>query len=154
MEVKKIFPANDRPVGICSDHAGFVMKDYIIALFKTEGINYKDYGTYSAESCDYPDYAHQLARAVESGECYKGIAICGTGNGINMALNKHQGIRSALCWSGETAFYSRAHNDANILTLPGRIIADAEAKHIIEIFFNTAFEGGRHQKRVDKIPLK
>lgn len=154
MEAKNIFSVNDKPIGICSDHAGFKMKEYFVSLLKLEGVAYNDFGTYSSDSCDYPDFAHLLAKAIENGECEKGIAICGTGNGINMVLNKHQHIRSALCWSGETAFYARAHNDANVLTLPGRVIADEEAKHIAQIFFNTNFEGGRHQLRVDKIPVK
>ena len=153
-EKKKVFPHNDLPVGLCCDHAGYEMKEYIIGLLNEEGVAFKDYGAYSPESSDYPDFAHPLARAVESGECYLGIAVCGTGNGINMTLNKHQGVRSALCWTGEVAFYARAHNNANILTLPGRIIANAEAKHIIEIFFNTEFEGGRHQRRIDKISVE
>ena len=106
-------------------------------------IPYKDFGTYSTESCDYPDFAHQLAQAVEAGECYPGIAICGSGNGINMTLNKHQGIRAALCWTAEIAHLARQHNDANILVMPGRFIGT-----------DTSFEGGRHQRRIDKIPVQ
>lgn len=154
MEEKKVFPKNDKPVGLCSDHAGYEMKEYIIGLLNEEGVEFRDYGTYTSESSDYPDFAHPLARAVENGECYMGIAFCGTGNGINMTLNKHQGVRSALCWMGEIAYYARLHNNANILTLPARIVANVEAKHIIEIFFNTQFEGGRHQRRIDKIPVE
>jgi len=154
MEEKNIFPKSDKPIGLCSDHAGYYMKEYVIGLLNSEGIEFKDYGAYTSESSDYPDFAHPMARAIEQGECEMGIALCGTGNGINMVLNKHQGVRSALCWMGDVAFYARAHNNANVLTLPARVIADVEAKHIIQIFFNTEFEGGRHQRRVSKIPVE
>ena len=133
-----------KTIGLCSDHAGFELK----------GWPYKDYGTYSTESCDYPDFAHQLAQAVEAGECYPGIAICGSGNGINMTLNKHQGIRAALCWTAEIAHLARQHNDANVLVMPGRFIGTEEADMIMTEFFNTSFEGGRHQRRIDKIPVQ
>lgn len=110
------------PIGLASDHAGFEAKQTVIKQLKEKGIPYKDFGTYSEESTDYPDYAHLLAVAVEKGECYPGIAICGSGNGINMTMNKHQGIRSALCWSKEIAGLARAHNDANVLAMPGRFL--------------------------------
>lgn len=142
------------PVGLASDHAGFEMKQFVIELLKEKGIEYHDFGTYSSESSDYPDYAHPLAIAVEKGECYPGIAICGSGNGINMTLNKHQGIRSALCWTVEISRLARLHNDANICAMPGRFIDNETARHIVETFLETPFEGGRHQKRIVKIPCR
>lgn len=142
----------DKPIGLASDHAGFAIKEYIRSLFDEQGVKYIDYGTYSEDSVDYPDYAHKLGTAIDNKDCDQGIAICGTGNGINMALNKHQGVRGALCWNVEIAKLARMHNDANILTLPGRFITPKEAYDMIAAFFNTDFEGGRHQKRIDKIP--
>jgi ribose 5-phosphate isomerase B len=139
-------------IGLCSDHAGFELKEYIKEIFDSKGVAYKDFGTFSSDSCDYPDYAHPLAEAVEAGEVYPGIAICGSGNGISMTLNKHQGIRAALCWEKEIASLARLHNDANVLVMPGRFVSHGEALSIMESFLNTAFEGGRHQKRIDKIP--
>ena len=152
MESEKLSAPSDKPIGICCDHAGFDMKSFIINLLKKEGIAYKDFGTYSPESTDYADYAHPMATAVENGECYPGIAICSTGNGINMAVNKHQGIRSALCFSVEFARLARSHNDANILALPGMFLSLEEASNILIKFLATPFEGGRHQRRIDKIP--
>lgn len=143
-----------KTIGLCSDHAGFELKEYVRGWLEAKGWPYKDYGTYSTESCDYPDFAHQLAQAVEAGECYPGIAICGSGNGINMTLNKHQGIRAALCWTAEIAHLARQHNDANVLVMPGRFIGTEEADMIMTEFFNTSFEGGRHQRRIDKIPVQ
>lgn len=143
-----------KTVGICSDHAGFEMKEFIRGWLTDKGIEYKDFGTYTTDSCDYPDFAHPLALAVEAGECYPGIAVCGSGNGIAMTLNKHQGIRAALCWTAELAQLARLHNDANVLVIPGRFISTQEADMILTEFFNTAFEGGRHQARVDKIPVR
>ena len=142
------------PVGLACDHAGYEMKEFVIGLLEAEGIAYKDFGTYSTDSVDYPDYAHPLATAVEKGECYPGIAICGSGNGITITLNKHQGIRAALCWNEEIARLARLHNDANIVSMPGRFIDQVMAAKIVETFLNTEFEGGRHQKRIDKIPVK
>lgn len=141
------------PIGLASDHAGFEAKQTVIKQLKEKGIPYKDFGTYSEESTDYPDYAHLLAVAVEKGECYPGIAICGSGNGINMTMNKHQGIRSALCWSKEIAGLARAHNDANVLAMPGRFLNEEEIYEILVTFLNTPFEGGRHEKRINKIPI-
>jgi ribose 5-phosphate isomerase B len=119
-----------------------------------KGLTYKDFGTYSTDSCDYADYAHPMALAVESGECYPGIAICGSGNGISMTLNKHQGIRAALCWQPEISHLARLHNDANVLVMPGRFVSTDEANAILNEFFGTSFEGGRHQRRIEKIPVK
>lgn len=142
-----------KTVGIASDHAGFALKQYVKEYLETHGIAYKDYGTYSDTSCDYSDYGHALARGIEEGEVYPGIAICGSGEGINMTLNKHQAIRAGLCWIPEIAHLIRQHNDANVLVMPGRFIDNATAKAILDEFFSTPFEGGRHQKRIDKIPL-
>ena len=142
----------NKPIGLASDHAGFDAKSYIISVLQDMGLEYIDFGTKSTESTDYADYAHLLAKSVESGECRFGIAICSTGNGINMTMNKHQGIRAALCWSPDTAFYARSHNDANVLSLPGRLLTNEEFYEILKMFLNTPFEGGRHQRRIDKIP--
>lgn len=141
-------------VGLAADHAGYEIKEHIKRWLEAKGIEYKDFGTCSTESVDYPDYGHPLALAVEAGECYPGIAVCGSGLGIDMVLNKHQGIRAALCWMPEIAHLARQHNDANVLVLPGRFLSDKEADRILEEFFNTEFEGGRHQRRVEKIAIK
>lgn len=143
-----------KKIGLSADHAGFEMKEFVKELLDSKGIAYKDFGTNSTESCDYPDFAHPLALAVESGECYPGIAICGTGNGVNITLNKHQGIRAGLAWIPEVAHLIRQHNDANVLVMPGRFISNKEAEVIVNEFLSTDFEGGRHQRRIDKIPVK
>ena len=145
---------NDIPLGICCDHAGFGMKEHLLNRLISQNINVKDFGAYRPQSSDYADYAHPMAIAIEKGEIYSGIAICGSGNGIAMTLNKHQGIRAAICWTVDIALLSRAHNDANVLVLPGRIIANKLAENIVAAFFSTAFEGGRHQQRIDKIPVR
>ena len=141
-------------IAICSDHAGFELKSIIEGYLEADNKEYKDFGTYSADSCDYPDFAHPCANAVETGECPFGIAMCGSGNGIAMTLNKHQGIRAALCWTPEVARLARQHNDANILVLPARFINPVEALAIVDAFFETPFEGGRHIPRINKIPVK
>ena len=141
-------------IALCSDHAGFELKSIIEGYLEANGRDFEDFGTFSSESCDYPDFAHPCAEAVESGKCYPGIAMCGSGNGINMTLNKHQGIRAALCWTVKLAELARKHNDANVLVLPARFIEPALALAIVDAFLSTAFEGGRHQKRIDKIPVK
>lgn len=143
-----------KTIGLASDHAGFELKEHVRALLEREGLPCKDFGTHSAASVDYPDFAHPLARAVEAGECAMGIAVCGSGNGINMTLNKHSGIRAALCWTEEIARLARLHNDANVLVMPGRFITTEEADRIVHAFRHTDFEGGRHQLRVDKIPCR
>lgn len=143
-----------KTVGLASDHAGFELKQFVKHYLENKGITYKDFGTYSADSCDYPDFAHPLAQAVEDGECYPGIGICGSGEGISMTLNKHQHIRAALCWIPEIAHLARQHNDANVLVMPGRFIDTVMAEKIMDEFFSTAFEGGRHQRRIDKIPVQ
>ena len=143
-----------KTIGLASDHAGYELKEYIKTWLAAKGYTFKDFGTYSADSCDYADYAHPLAEAVEAGECYPGIAVCGSGQGIGITLNKHQGIRAALCWIPEIAHLARQHNDANILVMPGRFIDQDMANKIMDEFFNTDFEGGRHQARIEKMPVK
>ncbi len=142
----------DKPVGLCSDHAGYEMKSLIEGYLEAQGTTFIDFGTKSADSCDYPDFAHPCAEAVESGAVYPAIALCGSGNGIGMTLNKHQGVRAALCWEPELARLARAHNDANVLVLPARFISPEKALAIVDMFMNTDFEGGRHQRRIEKIP--
>ena len=141
-------------IAIASDHAGYKMKLEIISHLEKKGYNVLDFGTDSGEDVDYPDYGHPLAEAVESGEFMAGISLCGSGNGINMVSNKHQGIRGALCWNGEIASLARKHNDANICSLPARFIDLTMAKEIVDIFLSTPFEGGRHVRRIQKIPFK
>lgn len=143
-----------KTIGLCSDHAGYELKSIVEGFLEASDIKYKDFGTYSAESCDYADYAHPCAEAVEKGEVYPAIGICGSGNGINMTLNKHQGVRAALCWNVELAKLARQHNDANVLVLPARFISPEMALAIVEAFLSTDFEGGRHQRRIEKIPVK
>lgn len=139
-------------IGLASDHAGYPLKEQVKEWLTSMGYEYKDFGTNSTDSCNYPEFGHALAQAVESGECPVGIAICGTGNGINMSVNHHKGIRGALCWMPEIAALARQHNDANILVMPGRFISEAAAKECVETFLGTEFEGGRHQARIDAIP--
>ena len=141
-------------IGLACDHAGFELKQYVIDYLKEKQISCKDYGTYSTESCDYPDFAHALACGIEQGEVKQGIAICGSGEGISITLNKHQGVRAGLAWIPEIAHLCRQHNDANVLVMPGRFIDNKTAGLIMDEFFKTTFEGGRHQKRVDKIPVQ
>ncbi|MBD5179853.1 MAG: ribose 5-phosphate isomerase B [Bacteroidales bacterium] len=143
-----------RKIALCSDHAGFELKEIIRGYLESQDIEYVDFGTFSNDSCDYPDYAHPAAQAIESGECTEGIAMCGSGNGIAMTLNKHQGIRAALCWLPELATLARQHNDANILVLPARFIEPVTALQLVDIYLNTPFEGGRHVRRTEKIPVK
>ena len=141
-----------KTIGLASDHAGFELKEYVKTWLEAKGYAYKDFGTYSTDSCDYPDFAHPLAEAVEAGDCYPGIAICGSGEGISMTLNKHQGIRAALCWCPEIAELGRQHNNANVLVMPGRFVTNTVADRILKKFFKTPFEGGRHARRIEKIP--
>ncbi len=141
-------------IALSSDHAGYELKLQLIEYLKEKGHEIKDFGCYSSESSDYPDYAHPMAEAVEKGEFDYGISLCGSGNGINMTANKHQGIRSALCWIPEIAELARRHNDANVCALPARFISLYLAKEIVDIFLSTEFDGGRHLRRINKIPLK
>lgn len=138
-------------IAIGCDHAAFQLKEKLKPYLTEKGYEIKDFGCYSEERADYPDFAHPVASAVEKGEFDFGLLMCGSGNGINMTANKHKGIRSALCWNSEIAELARQHNDANILTLPARYITEEEAKRCIDKFYGSAFEGGRHADRVKKI---
>ena len=140
-------------IGLASDHAGFEMKEFIAGFLLSLGYALKDYGCDSAASVDYPDYAHALGHGIESGECELGFAFCGSANGISMTLNKHAGVRAALCWIPEIATLARAHNDANVCSMPARFITNEEAAAIAEAFLAASFEEGRHKARVDKIAL-
>lgn len=140
-------------IAIASDHAGFELKKELIIYLRNKGIKIKDFGTQGPDKVDYADFAHPLAISIENKEFLWGITICGSGNGMNMTVNKHKGIRSALCWNEEIARLARFHNDANICALPARFIDKDMAFRIVDIFLNTGFEGGRHIKRINKIPL-
>ena len=142
---------DNKKIGIASDHAGYQLKEFVIGYLDSKGYDVYDFGTNSEESCDYPDYAHPLAEAIEKGELPRGIAMCGSANGITMTLNKHQGIRAALCWEPEIASLARRHNNANALCLGGRVVGAGLACQIVDAFLNAEFEGGRHQKRIDKM---
>ena len=141
----------EKRIGIACDHAGFEYKEKLVKLLENKGYTVTDYGCFSTESVDYPDYAHSLAKSLESLENSIGIQFCGSGNGINMSANKHQAIRSALCWEVEIAELARLHNNANICTMPARFISFEKAVEIVNVFLSTDFEGGRHQRRVEKI---
>lgn len=144
----------NRKIAIASDHAGFKIKETVKFYLQEKGHEVNDLGTFSEESTDYPDYAHLLAQAVEQQQFDLGILVCGSGNGVNMTANKYQGIRSALCWIPEIARLARLHNNANVLAMPGRFVDEKTAKQIADSFLNTEFEGGRHQRRIDKIACK
>lgn len=137
---------------IASDHAGYDLKKQIELFFKDE-FTWIDFGTFSTKSVDYPDFIHPLAKAIEEDSSKKGVIICGSGNGVSMVANKYKNVRAALCWKTEIAVLARQHNDANILALPARFISQEDAYEIVNIFFSTPFEGGRHQLRVDKINI-
>ena len=145
---------NELKIAICSDHAGYELKQYLIEKLQNQVAEIKDFGCFSSESCDYPDFAHPMAVAVENRSFDLGIAICGSGNGVNMVVNKHQGIRSALCWKKEIASLARQHNNANVIALPARFVSEDEAYEMVMTFLTTDFDGGRHQPRINKIPLK
>lgn len=140
-------------IGLACDHAGYKMKEFLRTWLIDEGYAVTDFGCNSTDSCDYPDFGHPLAQAVSDGKCTMGISLCGSGNGINMVVNKYPKIRSALCWNKEIASLARRHNDANICALPARFIVPAEAQSIIQEFLDTDFEAGRHSIRIKKIPL-
>lgn len=142
-----------KKIGLASDHAGFELKQFVKDYLTSNGWTCSDFGTHSQEPCDYADFAHPLAIAVENGDFEFGIAICGSGNGICMTINKHQRIRAALCWNSELAQLARAHNNANIVVLPARFIEITASKAIIDAFVNGVFEGGRHAKRIEKVPI-
>lgn len=140
------------PVAIGCDHAGFEYKEAIISFLDGKNLTYKDFGTYSDASVDYPDFAHPVADAVESGKASFGILICGSANGVAITANKHQKIRAAVCWGEQLAELARKHNDANILCIPSRFVPESDAEKMVNIFINTEFEGGRHCLRIEKIP--
>jgi len=137
------------PVGC--DHAGFRLKTYLLQILTPEGYRFKDFGTFSEESVDYPDFVHPVAKAIDDGTYGRGIVICGSGNGVSIVANKYLNVRSAVCWTYEIARFARMHNDANIIALPARFISPEEALILVKVFFTTDFEGGRHERRVDKI---
>ena len=141
-----------KKIGIASDHAGYEMKEFLIGYLGSRGYEVLDFGTDSPESVDYPDYAHPLARAIESGELTEGVALCGSSEGMTITLNKHRGIRAGLAWIPEIARLIRQHNNANVIVLPARFITNDEAVALLEAYFESEFEGGRHQRRIDKIP--
>ena len=143
--------SNQKRLALGCDHAGFQLKETIKRELEQRGFELHDFGTYSEDSTDYPDYAHSLSESLVNNEYDVGILMCGSGNGINMTANKHKGIRAALCWKEELAELARKHNDANVVSLPARFISEEEAIKIVESFLGTEFEGGRHGKRVDKI---
>lgn len=143
-----------KKIAMASDHAGVALKAQLKEYLAEKGYDILDFGTDSEESCDYPDFAHPAAKAVEDGVADFGVAMCGTGNGIQMTLNKHQGIRAALCWRPEIAELAKQHNDANILVLPARFVTYDEALAILNAYLDADFEGGRHQRRIDKIPCR
>lgn len=138
-------------IHIGCDHAGYELKEQVKAHLLSKGHRVEDHGTFNSESTDYPDYAHAVARAVEVEKEGRGILICGSANGVAITANKHAGIRAALCWTPEIAVLARQHNDANILCMPARFIENGIALEMTDLFLNTPFEGGRHQKRVEKI---
>ncbi|HUH35049.1 MAG TPA: ribose 5-phosphate isomerase B [Moheibacter sp.] len=140
-----------KKIALGSDHAGFVYKEKIKEYLVGKGFEVQDFGTLSTDSVDFPDFAHPTAEAVENGSADSGILICGSGQGVNMTANKHQGVRSALCWNTDVARLSRQHNNANVIALPARFVAVEYAIEMIEVFLNTDFEGGRHEGRVNKI---
>ena len=140
-----------KPIAIGSDHAGFEYKEDLISFLEGKGLPYHDLGTHSKDSVDYPDFAHPVAEAVEKGEASFGILLCGSGNGVAITANKHQGIRAAICWGEEITKLAREHNDANVICIPARFVREGDAEKMVDIFMHTDFEGGRHQRRVDKI---
>ena len=140
-------------IALAADHAGFELKETIVAMLNEMGYEIHDLGTGSTDSVDYPDYVHPLAQSIESGESEMGILMCGTGNGVAMTANKHEGIRAALCWNEELAALARQHNNANVVALPARFIDPELGKKIVRAFITTTFEGGRHAGRVNKIPV-
>jgi ribose 5-phosphate isomerase B len=140
-----------KPVAIGSDHAGFDYKEMLISFLEARGLAYTDFGTDSRDSADYPDFAHPVAASVENGDAACGILVCGSGNGVAITANKHQGIRAAICWGEELAKLAREHNNANVLCIPSRFVREGDAEKMVELFITTEFEGGRHEKRVGKI---
>ncbi|MBR5852730.1 MAG: ribose 5-phosphate isomerase B [Alistipes sp.] len=144
----------EKKIGIACDHAAYELKEFLVGYLSSKGFEVKDFGTHSEESCDYPDFAHALGEALDKGELERGVALCGSGEGISMTLNKHQSVRAALCWIPEIAKLSRQHNNSNVLAMPARFISNDEALAMLDIWLETEFEGGRHQRRLDKMPLQ
>jgi ribose 5-phosphate isomerase B len=140
-----------KPIALGCDHAGFDCKEELISFLEGEGMEYKDFGTFSKDSVDYPDFAHPVANAVETGEAAFGILLCGSANGVAITANKHAGIRAAICWGEEIAELARKHNNANVLCIPARFVRDGDAEKMLDVFMHTSFEGGRHVRRVEKI---
>jgi ribose 5-phosphate isomerase B len=140
-----------KPIAVGADHAGYEYKTIIVDLLQQKGLQVKDFGTYSKDSVDYPDFAHPVALAVANGEASVGILICGSANGVAITANKHQGIRAAICWQTDLASLARQHNNANIICIPARFVSTPVAEEMVNLFLKTAFEGGRHEKRVEKI---
>ena len=145
----------EKIIGISADHAGYSLKEELKNYLQKKGYQLEDYGAYEDDSLDdYPDFGHPLGEAINNGKIKRGISFCGAGNGINIVANKYPHVRSALCWKPEIAVLARKHNNANICSIPARFVDFDEAIHIIEKFFDTKFEGDRHQRRIDKIPIK
>jgi ribose 5-phosphate isomerase B len=142
-----------KTIALASDHAGFQKKQVLIRFLESNGIPYKDFGCYSNESCDYADYAHAIGEAIDSGEYETGITFCGSGQGISITANKHQNVRSGLCWNVEIGALAKEHNNANICAIPARFVTDEEAVNIVKAFLTAEFQGGRHAARIAKIPL-
>lgn len=143
-----------KTIAIASDHAGFDKKQVIIRFFEENGISYKDFGCYSSENCDYPDFGHLIAEAIDRGDYEQGITFCGSGQGISITANKHQNVRSGVCWNAEIGALAKQHNNANICAIPSRFVTDEETVEIVKAYLNAEFEGGRHARRISKIPLK
>ncbi len=141
-------------VPIASDHAGFELKSKLIPYLESKGLKIKDMGCYSSESVDYPDFIHPLAKKINEREYDFGFIMCGTGNGVSMVANKYQNVRCALCWTSEISALAKQHNNANIIALPARFITFEQAKDIIDTYLSSVFEGDRHQRRINKIPVK
>ncbi len=140
-----------KPIAIGSDHAGYDHKEELISFLEAKDLPYQDFGTHSKDSVDYPDFAHPVAKAVETGAAAFGILLCGSANGVSITANKHKGVRAALCWGEELAKLSREHNDANIICIPARFVSEGDAEKMVAVFMATEFVGGRHQGRVQKI---
>ena len=140
-----------KPVAIGSDHAGYDLKEELISFLEAKDLAYHDYGTHSKDSVDYPDFAHPVSNAVEKGEAAFGILLCGSANGVAITANKHKDIRAAICWGEEIVKLAREHNNANVICIPARFVREAEAEKMLQLFINTPFEGGRHQKRVEQL---
>ncbi len=141
-------------MGICCDEGGFGVKEKVKGWLAERGIAVEDFVCHSTDSVDYPDYAHPLGTAIQSGQLSRGISICGSGNGISMVMNKYPAVRAALCWNVEIAQLARQHNNANVLSLPARFLTEEQAQAILAAYLDTPFEGGRHQTRIDKIPIR